>query len=393
MSLINKQWSSISTELVQDPQNFELWQSLIEAAEWNEKRGINKSTSEEELNVLRTSYNSFLEKFPFQFKYWIRYAEWEFKLGNTSTAEQIYLRGLNTQLSHCIELWISYLNFKINTINDNISEILQKFEAARDLIGFHFFGFEFYELYLSFLDNYKNDNNEFEKKYYILLRIILEIPIYHYGIFYKKWFDLIDNLSKVEKLAKQIAPYIAPANEIATLASKKNTSIFNELKKRFTDAYIATQYHSFELYELEKKLIPKSNKNPQQDNDLRSRQELDAWMSYIDYLEIKQYPIKFIELVYYRFLYNARNYPQTWSKFADYYIYHAKFNKARKILTDGVKYVDDYKLLIKLVDLEIFLKNYQRAINLLISYIQYNSNVPIPIRDKVHQVKQLIDQK
>ena len=59
MSLINKQWSSISTELVQDPQNFELWQSLIEAAEWNEKRGINKSTSEEELNVLRTSYNSF----------------------------------------------------------------------------------------------------------------------------------------------------------------------------------------------------------------------------------------------------------------------------------------------------------------------------------------------
>ena len=101
-------------------------------------------------------------------------------------------------------------------------------------------------------------------------------------------------------------------------------------------------------------MIPKNNKNPQQDNDLRSRQELDAWMSYIDYLEIKQYPIKFIELVYYRFLYNARNYPQTWSKFADYYIYHAKFNKARKILTDGVKYVDDYKLLIKLVDLEIF---------------------------------------
>ena len=65
--------------------------------------------------------------------------------------------------------------------------------------------------------------------------------------------------------------------------------------------YIATQYHSFELYEFEKKLIPKNNKNPQQDNDLRSRQELDAWMSYIDYLEIKQYPIKFIELVYYRF--------------------------------------------------------------------------------------------
>ena len=63
MSLINKQWSSISTELVQDPQNFELWQSLIEAAEWNEKRGINKSTSEEELNVLRTSYNSFFRNF------------------------------------------------------------------------------------------------------------------------------------------------------------------------------------------------------------------------------------------------------------------------------------------------------------------------------------------
>ena len=101
------------------------------------------------------------------------------------------------------------------------------------------------------MDNYKNDNNEFEKKYYILLRIILEIPIYHYGIFYKKWFDLIDNLSKDEKLAKQIAPYIAPPTKLLPLHRKEHLDL-QRIEKRFTDAYIATQYHSFELYEFEK---------------------------------------------------------------------------------------------------------------------------------------------
>lgn len=77
------------------------------------------------------------------------------------------------------------MKFKIETISNNIDSILKLFEKSRSFIGFHFYSSEFYELYLEFLDNYKNDNNEFEKKYFILLRIILEIPLYNYGFFIK----------------------------------------------------------------------------------------------------------------------------------------------------------------------------------------------------------------
>lgn len=379
MSSINSKWNKISTELVQNPNNIELWKELILVSETIDKKPITKSSTSDQITLLKTSYESFLNKFPFEFKYWIKYAIWEFKLGNTDKANEIYLRGLNIS-PWCIELWIEFLKFKIETISNNIDKVLELFEKSRGFIGFHFYSSEFYELYLGFLDNYKNKENEFEIKYFILLRIILEIPIYNYSFFYKKWFDIIENLSQDEKLAKDKLKYILPNDNY-----KIDKKLFAELKKRFTDAYISTQFHTFELYNFEKKLITKNKK-------FMSVQDIHAWLGYIDYLEIKQYPNKFIELVYYRWLYKEITNEEIWLKLTDFYIYHKKFNHARKSLTDALRYVNnDYKVLIKLVDLEIYLKNYQRAINLLIGYLQFNSNIPLPIQEKVMQAKKLID--
>ena len=378
MSLINAKWNKISTELIQDPNNLDLWKELILSSETIDKKPITKSSSSEQIKLLKTSYESFLNKYPFEFKYWMKYANWEFKLGNTNQANEIYLKSLDIS-PWCIELWIDFLKFKIETISNNIDSILKLFEKSRSFIGFHFYSSEFYELYLEFLDNYKNDNNEFEKKYFILLRIILEIPLYNYGFFYKKWFDLIDKLSKDEKLAKDKLQYILPNDNY-----KIDKKLFAELKKRFTDAYISTQFHTFELYNFEKKLITKRK--------TMSIQDIEAWLGYIEYLEIKQYPNKFIELVYYRWIYKETTNEVIWLKLADFYIYHNKFNQARKSLNDALRYVNnDYKVLIKLVDLEIYLKNYQRAINLLIGYLQFNTNIPLVIQEKVMQVKKLIE--
>ncbi|EMG48689.1 prp39 Pre-mRNA-processing factor 39 [Candida maltosa Xu316] len=379
MTTINQQWTKLSTDLIQDPNNKDLWKSLIRASESiDNKHPLTKSSTLEEITILKSSYTSFLAKFPYEFKYWIKYANWEFKLGNTAQADSVYITALD-ELPFCIELWISYLRFKIETLGKDINSVLEAFEKARSMIGFHFYSHEFYELYLGFLDNYKDEKNGYEKKYYVLLRIILEIPIYHYGNFYKKWFDLIEKLSNDYELAKVKLVYIMPTKDY--VIDKK---LFLELKKSFTDAYISTQYHVFELYNFEKKLITK--------NSILSVQDINAWLAYIDYLEIKQYPKRLIELVYYRFLYKDMTNDLLWLKVSDFYIFHNQFNKARKALNEGLKRSNnDYKVLIKLVDLEIYLKNYQRAINLLIVYLQFNPSVPIPVREKVMQVKQLID--
>ncbi|KAG7662670.1 uncharacterized protein J8A68_003800 [[Candida] subhashii] len=379
MEIINKEWSTVSTELIQDPNNLNLWQRLVETAEFNEKRGITKVTPPPELELLRSSYRQLLKKFPLLFNYWIRYADWEFKLGNTSRANEIYLEGLQ-HLNYCIELWISYLQFKMNTLTNNLNEILNLFEQARKLIGYHFHSYEFYKLYLSFLENFQTDSNQFLKKYYVLLRIIIEIPIYHYEYFYKKFFDAIAQIGQEEdnKLISLIAP--------AKFTYKDNKSLSIELKNSFMGAYITTQFKVYELFNFEKKLSRQYF-----DVKIISKQQFDTWYQYLEFLELKQYPFSFIELTLHRFLYSTAQYPDSWIKLADFYIFHGKYNSAKQALSRGLIYNGDYRPLIKLIDLEIFLKQYLRARDLLVNYIKFNISIPIPIYEKLLSIESMLN--
>lgn len=61
------------------------------------------------------------------YKYWIRYAEWEFKLTDVDAAVKIYEDAFQ-HLGYCIELWVNYLQFRINTITNNVYQVLGLFE-------------------------------------------------------------------------------------------------------------------------------------------------------------------------------------------------------------------------------------------------------------------------
>ncbi|RCK62420.1 U1 small nuclear ribonucleoprotein component PRP42 [Candida viswanathii] len=383
MSLINPQWNKISTELIQDPNNIELWKRLIHASETTDthNKPLTKSSSTAQLTLLRTSYESFLRKFPHEATYWTKYALWEFHLGRTSQAIAVFERGVAC-LPWCIDLWMAYLKFRKETVSNDVDSVLGLFERARKHVGFHFYAREFYEMYLGFLECYATAENGFERKTWVLVRLVLEVPLFDYGVFYKKWFDLIEKLAGDEELARKKLGYVIP--EWKGTEGRIEKKVFAELKKRFTDAYISTQFHTYELYNFEKRLVTK--------NQAMSAQDMLAWMSYIEYLEVKQYPRKFIELVYYRWMYKEPSNEEIWMKLADFYIFHDLFNQARKALSDALKFVNnDYKVLIKLVDLEIYLKNYQRGVNLLVGYLQFNANAPLPIQEKVMQVKKLIE--
>ncbi|KAI3406017.2 hypothetical protein KGF56_001236 [Candida oxycetoniae] len=379
--LQQRKWTDISTELIKDPDNFELWQRLIESAEYNDKQGITKSTPQFQLDILRVSYDKFLNKYPFLYKYWVRLAEWEFKLCGCEKAIKVYKNAFQ-HLRFCIELWYSYLQFRVNTISNNIDQVLGLFEEARRLIGTHFYSYEFYNLYLTFLENYATEENQFMRKYYILLRIIIEIPLYHYEFFYKKYFKIIQQIADPKELTKEIG-YIVPEKD--SLKDRKKLSA--QLKKTFIDAYITTQFKVYELYQFERKIHKHYC-----DVALIPRQELDSWEEYFDFLELKNYPRSYIEMNLHRYLYITANYPQSWIKAADFYIYHELYNSTRQVLIRGWKYLGDYKILIKLIDLEIFLKQFHRARDLILNYLKYSITIPIPVYEKLLNIEYIFHQ-
>lgn len=375
-----KKWTDVSIELLKDPDNFELWQQLITSAEYNDKKGISKSTPPSQLQTLRTSYDRFLAKYPFMYKYWIRFAEWEFKLTDLDAAIKIYEDAFQ-HLEYCIELWVNYLQFRINTITDNVDQVLALFEKARKLIGAHFYSYEFYTLYLSFLESYATEANQFKMKYYTLLRIILDVPLYHYEYFYKKFFELISRVGSDAKVQLELQ-YIVPAKELQRQAK----NLPQQLKKTFTDAYITIQYKAYELYHFEKRF-----KRHYNDVKLISRQQMDSWLQYFDFLQLKKYPQLYIEMNYWRYIYIAANYRESWQHFADYFIFYAKFNLARDVLTRGWKYLGDHRILIKLIDLEVYLKQFQRARDLIIEFLKYNVAIPIAIYEKLISIERIFN--
>lgn len=377
----NPTWSDISTQLLKNPYNLKLWEKLVEAAESNNGNRINKISSRQEVDLLRASYENLLNKYPLLVNYWIRYAEWEFKLGNTQTANEVYEKSL-LNLSYSIELWISYLNFRIKTIDSDVKKVLSVFESARSKIGYHFHSHEFYSLYLSFLQNYANDHNGFKLKYYVLLRIIIEIPIYHYGIFFKKLFTAITE----KNLTMEAVGYLVPEKELPQFTNIKDMKTVSlKLKKIFTDVLITTQYKVFQVFYFEKKIT-----RPYYDVSYLSNQEITNWNNYLNFIELN-YPLDYVILSYERCVLTAANYSRFWIRYANFFINSMNYTIAKEILHRGLNFDNNYKLLIKLVDLELFTGDYLKARDLILSHVKVNKLIPIKVYEKMISIERLMN--
>jgi pre-mRNA-processing factor 39 len=386
-SIVNQEWLKVSTELVLDPNNLGLWEKLISTAEYNQKRGINKSSSSEELELLRESYKGLLRKYPLLFNYWIKYATWEFKLGNTDIANAIYCQSFQ-YLDNSIEMWVDYLQFKVNTISNNLDEVLSLFETARNKIGLHFHSYEFYKLYLSFLKNYQTLENKYQLKYFVLLRMVIEIPLYHYEYFFKILLDQIAQLGTSKQIKDSVLPFLVPKRELHNFSKLDLKSTAVQLKKIFVDLYITTQYKVYELYNFEKKLS-----KPYFDLNFVSQQQLGLWDRYLNFLELKSYDHDCIRLTYERCLIPTASYAQFWTKYCDYFIQNSDHRAAITLLNRAIFFCNDPKLIVKLVDLHVFLGEILRAKDIIVQYIRSNVFIPLPIYEKLLNIEGIIHGK
>ena len=102
---------------VENEDDFEKWEALVARAS-DLEGGVTRNSSPSAIELVRNVYDCFLTKFPLFFGYWKKYADLEFAIGGTETAEMVYERGVSS-ISSSVDLWANYCTFKMDTSHDN----------------------------------------------------------------------------------------------------------------------------------------------------------------------------------------------------------------------------------------------------------------------------------
>lgn len=381
---VNPQWHSTSLELLKSPHDFSLWQKLVHFAE-NPQIKLNKTSDDAQVDILRASYDAILQKYPFLTKYWSAYANWEYRMGHNDIATAVFERAMRF-LDSDVDMWTAFLTFKLETITDNVPEIFTLFENARLKIGYHFHSADFYALYISFLKCYATKENNFGKKYVILLRNAIEIPLYGYSSIFKEFFDIISPLN----LTNETLACLIPELQLKSFRNQNQSNLkmsSSKLKKCFTDLYITTQAKSLQLFEYEKTL----SKTPYFGIKPLSQGDLAIWDAYLTFVELA-YPSIYVSQVYERCLIITANYSKFVIRFADYLITNKKPLAAKTVLkkfTSLNPNQNNIHCFLRLIDLEIYQGNHLKARDMLVSYLACNKNVPIPVLEKLLNVESL----
>lgn len=332
-----KALDEISIDLLKDPYNLKKWQALLKSKQLE----VNKLTPKKDLEVIRSIYRNFLSIYPLLHNYWLKFVNVEYEIGNFDACLQIYDDGFK-YLSYLVDFWLSYLKFKLDVIPlnpENIKDFLITFEKAREFIGYNYYAYEFYKLYLQFLQTYDyvDPSLKFRKKYEILLRYIIEIPQYNYSWFFDKLLNMYqeDNIS-----------YIHHDNK--------------NFKKLVVDIYITTQYKSYKLYDYEKYL-----KN-YYDLKYIPVNQIKRLLRYMEYIEWN-YPENYTIQVFERFLISYNNYEDIWIQYMNFLIKRQKYRQLELVMKKclHLKKFNNERILSKLIDLEIFFKNPLIAKNLI----------------------------
>lgn len=378
-------WPSISLALFKEPHDFLLWQNLIYAAEYQTGALLDVTASPSQRDLLDQSYESFLRKYPLLSKYWVAFATWKRKLVDTNAADAVFHRGL-LYVSLDVHYWVEYLTFKVETISDNIREILMLFEAAREKIGLHYHAYDFYSLYIRFLRTYATSENKFVEKLALLLRLTMEVPLYDFSGLFREIFAFVEPQNQSFLHLK----CFVGEESLKKLRKECNNNgklIHKRLHKLVSDSYTVSQYKSYELFKFEKELPSPTSWTV----DLIPANKRANWNNYLEFVEFN-YPCTYVIQLYERCVCLNPS-ADFFHKYVDYLISQKKLALARGILQRGILLdvvKDSVSLLLRLVDLELYSGRISRARDLVASFIMCNKSVSVRIYDKLLEIEAFV---
>lgn len=274
--------------LVECPDDLGRWIKAIKLLE-ESNEGVTKKSDAADRELIEGLYQSLLSRFPYLENYWIKYANTKFRLGDTNNANLIYLEALKV-MPYSFKLWVRYLKFLMGMSTMDYLSMKIMFKEAERHIGGHFHSAEFWELYLDLEKNLNPSEKNRKFETFLILRKVIELPIYHYAHFYSKFTNFIDS----EITLKNLTIYFSPSDlnkfgiserqlkDMDDSNYAKLKEVITKIKKIFTDLYISTQYDVTKTFQYEANL-----KVQYFSTKVLTVQELDSWSSYLDFLEIK----------------------------------------------------------------------------------------------------------
>ncbi|KAF2474744.1 uncharacterized protein BDR25DRAFT_322906 [Lindgomyces ingoldianus] len=178
--------------VAEDEDNFEKWEALVTFCEGLEG-GITRNSSPSAIDIVRNVFDCFLAKYPLFFGYWKKYADLEFGIGGTETAEMVYERGVSS-VPTSVDLWTGYCAFKQDTCHD-IDIVRELFERGAHFVGLDFQCHPFWDKYIEFEKRIDHPENVTK-----ILERIIHIPMYHFSRNFEKFRGEI-SVRPLEELA------------------------------------------------------------------------------------------------------------------------------------------------------------------------------------------------
>ena len=330
----NEKFSTLSLYTTTYPKSLTNWENLlnylIKAAS-----PINKTIDRNTHILITSTYESLLLNFPYLENYHVDYALLEYRIGNVSNFHKIFKRALHIHNNRSLVLWISYLRI-CNEIVIDTKQLFKKYETAERFVGLHYHSGVFWMMYL---DQLKLRCTT-KQRYFIVLRKILEIPLYSFSNFYALWLSHLDDVRDLSELTY----FISEDDLLKKLRIDKNYSgrrgpYLKEAKKaikKFTkELYMVIQLHVLERYNLfESKLTSQYYTST---DTIYPDVEIETWLRYIDYTIELDIP-DLIEINFQRAVITFANFEFIWIKYADWLI-NINDNPitAKNILIQGLK--------------------------------------------------------
>ncbi|EQK98644.1 mRNA splicing protein (Prp39) [Ophiocordyceps sinensis CO18] len=179
-------------EVDADPDSFAGWENLIKACEGLEG-GLSRNSSPQALSAFRDAYDRFLEKYPLFFGYWKKYAELEFNIAGTESAEMVYERGCSC-VTHSVDLWTEYCRFKMDTTHDP-TIVRGLFERAATYVGIDFMSHPFWDKYIEY-----EERREAHDCVFAILGRVIRIPLHQFN----RYFDRFRTMSHTRPLSELV---------------------------------------------------------------------------------------------------------------------------------------------------------------------------------------------
>ncbi|KAH7401821.1 hypothetical protein DE146DRAFT_631113 [Phaeosphaeria sp. MPI-PUGE-AT-0046c] len=305
--------------------DYDRWESLVNRAS-DLEGGVTRNSSPSAIELVRNVYDCFLNKFPLFFGYWKKYADLEFSIGGTETAEMVYERGISC-ISPSVDLWANYCTFKMDTSHDN-DIIRELFERGAQFVGLDFQSHPFWDKYIEFEERVGEPANATA-----LCSRAFHLPIQAYDKYYQK-FSVLIGTRPVEELAepevlevlhKQVQTENQGLPEKAPLELERQ--IRQAIAQYFYDACMRVQQEVTSRWNFEH-AIKRAYFLPTELEDA----EIENWRKYLDFEE-KHGDFQRTSFLYERCLIACALYEEFWLRYARWMFAQGKDEDTRIVYT------------------------------------------------------------